>query len=115
MKLPTRILALLAVGGTAFAACGSDDNGSTSDSIAGSAPSPNLDTTTTASEISGSTTNGEVGTFPVTITHKYGQTTIDATPARVISVGFVDQDTILALGVTPVAVRDWYGDQPYAV
>lgn len=25
-----------------------------------------------------------------------------------------DHDTVLALGVTPVAVREWYGEQPYA-
>ena len=31
-----------------------------------------------------------------------------------MSVGFNDHDTLLALGVTPVAVCDWYGDYPYA-
>ena len=30
-----------------------------------------------------------------------------------MSVGFTDQDFILALGVTPVGIRDWYGDQPF--
>ena len=32
-----------------------------------------------------------------------------------MSVGFTDQDTLLALGVVPVGIRDWYGDQPDAV
>ena len=32
-----------------------------------------------------------------------------------VSVGFSDQDTLLALGVVPVGIRDWYGDQPNAV
>lgn len=52
--------------------------------------------------------------FPVTIEHKFGETTIDAEPLRVVSVGFGEHDGLLALGVIPVAVRDWYGDQPYA-
>jgi iron complex transport system substrate-binding protein len=50
-----------------------------------------------------------------TIEHKYGNTEIRGVPERVVSVGFNDQDPILALGVTPVAVRDWFGDQPNAV
>ena len=52
--------------------------------------------------------------FPVTIEHKYGETTIDAEPMRIVSVGFGEHDGLLALGVVPVAVRDWYGDQPFA-
>ncbi|HEY7069343.1 MAG TPA: iron-siderophore ABC transporter substrate-binding protein [Acidimicrobiales bacterium] len=52
--------------------------------------------------------------FPVTIEHKYGTTEIPAPPERVVSVGFNDQDTILALGTVPVGIRDWYGDQPDA-
>jgi iron complex transport system substrate-binding protein len=53
--------------------------------------------------------------FPVTIEHKFGSTTIPAEPKRVITLGFSEQDPVLALGVAPVAVRDWFGDQPYAV
>lgn len=54
------------------------------------------------------------GAFPVTLEHKYGSVTIEAEPVRVVSVGYSDQDDILALGVKPVAVRDWYGNMPYA-
>jgi iron complex transport system substrate-binding protein len=54
------------------------------------------------------------GAFPVTIEHMYGQTTIEEEPERVVTVGFTDQDPLLALGVVPVAIRDWYGDQPQA-
>jgi len=50
----------------------------------------------------------------VTIAHAFGETEITGTPQRVVSVGFNDHDTLLALGVTPVGVRDWYGDQPSA-
>lgn len=53
--------------------------------------------------------------FPVTVTHKYGDTVIPAEPQRVVVVGFTEQDILLALGVTPVATTEWYGDQPYAV
>lgn len=50
------------------------------------------------------------GVFPVTIEHKYGSTTIEAAPERVVSIGFTDQDPLLALGVVPVVARYWYGD-----
>lgn len=53
--------------------------------------------------------------FPVMIEHKYGSTTIEAAPERVVSIGFTDQDPLLALGVVPVAVRYWYGDAPNAI
>lgn len=52
--------------------------------------------------------------FPVTIEHKYGSVTIEEAPERVVSVGYTDQDTLLALGVVPVGIRDWFGDQPNA-
>lgn len=31
-----------------------------------------------------------------------------------MTVGVTEQDTVLALGVTPVGVTEWYGEQPYA-
>ncbi len=52
-----------------------------------------------------------VSAFPVTITHQYGSTTINAAPQRVVSIGYTEQDALLALGVTPVAVRYWYGEE----
>jgi iron complex transport system substrate-binding protein len=50
-------------------------------------------------------------TFPVTIDHQYGSTTIIDTPQRVVSIGYTEQDVLLALGVTPVAIRYWYGEE----
>jgi iron-siderophore transport system substrate-binding protein len=47
-------------------------------------------------------------TFPVKIDHKFGATTIKAKPARVVTVGWNDQDFVLALGVTPVSTRAWF-------
>ena len=53
--------------------------------------------------------------FPITIEHKYGSTTFTEYPERVISVGYTEQDMLLALGITPVAIRYWYGDETDAV
>lgn len=54
------------------------------------------------------------GRFPVTIEHKYGNTTIPEAPERVVTVGLTDHDPVLALGMEPVGVTEWYGDYPYA-
>ena len=32
----------------------------------------------------------------------------------VVSIGFADQVWLLAVDVTPIAIREWYGEQPYA-
>lgn len=55
------------------------------------------------------------GPFPVTIDHKFGVTVIPREPSRVVTIGYTKQDPVLALGVTPLAVREWFGDQPHAV
>ena len=52
--------------------------------------------------------------FPVVVEHRYGETTVPAEPQRVVSVGLTEQDTLLQLGVVPLAVTEWYGDQPFA-
>ncbi|MGA9492283.1 MAG: ABC transporter substrate-binding protein [Mycobacterium sp.] len=51
----------------------------------------------------------------VTITHAFGETTIPGPPKRVVSAGLTGQDDLLALGVVPVAVTNWFGDQPFGV
>ena len=52
--------------------------------------------------------------FPTTVTHEYGQTTLEEAPERVVSLGYTDQDAILALGTVPVAIREFTGNQPSA-
>ncbi len=51
----------------------------------------------------------------VTVKHIFGETTVPAPPKRVVSAGFTEQDDLLAVGVVPVAVTNWFGDQPFGV
>src|SRR6202453_212951 len=66
-----------------------------------------------SSEKSPAAANGGGG--PVTITHIFGETSIAEPPKRVVSAGFTGQDDLLALGIVPVAVTAWFGDQPFGV
>ncbi|MGY1760896.1 ABC transporter substrate-binding protein [Geodermatophilus sp. SYSU D00779] len=87
---PSRLaapLAVLALSG-ALTACGSEDDGS--------APVAEPSSSSDA--------------FPVTIENKYGTTEIPTEPQRVVTVGFNDQDFVLALGVTPVGERENLGE-----
>jgi iron complex transport system substrate-binding protein len=79
-----------------LAACGSDDP----------APDAAGDTSTPV--------DASAVVFPVTVAHKFGETTVEREPERVVSVGYTEHDTLLQLGVVPVGVTDWYGDQPFA-
>lgn len=47
---------------------------------------------------------------PVTIEHKFGSTTIEEKPERVVTLGLTDQDAVLALGTVPVGVTNWFGE-----
>jgi len=77
-----------------LAACGDDDSG---DTPAGGA----------------STATG--GQFPATVTHQFGTTTVDEAPAAVVSLGWADADALLALGVVPVGILDWFQAWPVGV
>lgn len=52
---------------------------------------------------------------PVTIPHIFGETTVAQPPKRVVCAGYTGQDDLLAVGVVPIAVTDWFGNQPFAV
>src|SRR6185312_12968551 len=58
---------------------------------------------------------GSPGGGSVTITHLFGQTVVKQPPKRVVSAGYTEQDDLLAVGVVPIAVTNWWGDQPFAV
>lgn len=49
----------------------------------------------------------EEGAFPVSITHRFGETTIAAEPKRIVCVGLKEQDDLLAVGVVPVGASPW--------
>jgi iron complex transport system substrate-binding protein len=51
----------------------------------------------------------------VTVKHLFGETKIAAPPKRVVSAGFTEQDDLLAVGVVPIAITNWWGDQPFGV
>lgn len=83
MSLSRRALVLSALAVPALAAC------------SGAAEEP-----TGAS----ATTGAAEGAYPVTITHLYGQTVIEAEPARLATVSWVNADSALALGIVPVGM-----------
>ncbi|WIY52525.1 ABC transporter substrate-binding protein [Devosia sp. YIM 151766] len=53
------------------------------------------------------------GAFPVTIPHALGETVIAAAPERILTIGWMTQDVVLALGQVPVAIpyQGWGGDE----
>jgi iron complex transport system substrate-binding protein len=83
------------------AACGDDGDADTGD-------------TSTTTEADTGSNPSEDGAFPVSVEHALGTTVIETEPTRVVTVGVTEQDTVLALGVVPVGVTEWYGDQPFA-
>jgi iron complex transport system substrate-binding protein len=92
MRLPALLVS--AVAALALAGCGGDDSDTTP-------------ATTSAAP------DAAAAAFPVTIDHAFGKTTIPEAPERVVTVGFNEQDFALALGVKPVAVREFLGAFPY--
>lgn len=98
------VLAALAASGalTTLAACGAE----TEEAVTGGAAPA---TSTPAAD-----------GFPVTIEHKLGSTTIESPPVRVVTVGYNEEDFVLALGVVPVGSRTPLGSydatqRPWAV
>ena len=51
----------------------------------------------------------------VTVKHRFGETTVPSPPKRVVSAGLTGQDDLLAVGIAPIAVTNWWGDQPFGV
>jgi iron complex transport system substrate-binding protein len=120
-----RVAVLLLAASVLAVACGDDDDDEGAAATASTETTAATDQAGTAADADAgsdgtavATTSGDdvdTAAFPVTIEHRYGSTEITEEPERVVSVGFADQDPILALGVVPVGIRDWYGDQPFAV
>jgi iron complex transport system substrate-binding protein len=97
--LSRRGLLLGAVGAAAaglLAACGDDGEGEPAGSGSGSAPAGG-------------------GSFPAGVTHQFGTTTVEAAPAAVVSLGWADADALLAMGVVPAGILDWFQAWPQGV
>ncbi|MEV4172791.1 iron-siderophore ABC transporter substrate-binding protein [Nonomuraea sp. NPDC049709] len=60
----------------------------------------------------GTTATATGGAFPVTVEHAFGSTQITKAPERVVSVGYTDDQAILAFGVKPVGMVDQYPNPP---
>ncbi|MEU3708484.1 iron-siderophore ABC transporter substrate-binding protein [Streptomyces catenulae] len=56
----------------------------------------------------GANSSASAGTFPVTVEHAFGSTTIPKAPKRVVTVGYTDDQDVLAFGVKPVGMVDQY-------
>lgn len=52
---------------------------------------------------------------PLTFSGPWGDTVLSRPARRVVSLGYTTQDPLLALGVRPLAVREWFGGRPHAV
>ncbi|ROO86279.1 iron complex transport system substrate-binding protein [Actinocorallia herbida] len=52
------------------------------------------------------------GTFPVTVEHFFGSTEVKKAPERVVTVGYTDDQTVLAWGIKPVGMVDQYPNPP---
>ena len=94
-RLRTALIALTALTLTA-AACGSDDSGDEATTTTVAEPA--------ATTVAPATGSPEAGAYPVTIEHLWGSTTVEEAPTRVVTLGVTDADTVLELGITPVAL-----------
>lgn len=65
------------------------------------------DSTPAAGAPSAAAGAAEEGAFPVTLTHRFGETTIASEPKRIVCVGLKEQDDLLAVGVVPVGASPW--------
>ncbi|MGS0687899.1 iron-siderophore ABC transporter substrate-binding protein [Nakamurella sp. GG22] len=96
----------LATAALLLAACGSDTGSS-----AAPAPSSSTALGSVGADPAGSAAAAAAATFPVTVTHAFGTTTVDAKPERVATVAWANHDAALALGVVPVGMaKQTYGD-----
>ena len=93
LTAPLVAVSLLAAGLTACS------TGSTSATDAGAEPA--------------AATTADADAFPVTVEHAFGETTIEAEPTRVATLGWTDHDHALALGVVPVGATKitWGGNE----
>lgn len=113
---PTRPpLALVAIlSATALAACSTGPSGGAGAAdTTDSGPTSGDDTAGASSAAPAAAGSADTGEFPVTVEHAFGETTIEADPQRVVTVGWTDHEIMAALGEVPVgAVKiTWGGNE----
>lgn len=71
------------------------------------------DAATGASAAAGNASESATDSFPVTIDHVYGSTTIKTEPTKIATVSWTNDDVVIALGVVPVGVPtvSWGADE----
>ncbi|CAM5738039.1 putative siderophore-binding lipoprotein YfiY [Streptomyces afghaniensis 772] [Streptomyces afghaniensis] len=57
---------------------------------------------------SDTTSTAAAGAFPVTVEHAFGTTKVTEAPKRVVTVGYTDDQSVLAFGIKPVGMTDQY-------
>lgn len=116
MRRPYRPVALLSALVLLAAACagGEEPDDAGSQEIIGEQPEAPASSDADESEAEPAESRASTA-FPLTIAHTHGETVITEKPERVVTVGLRDQDAVLALGIAPVGIRDWFGEQPDAV
>lgn len=71
----------------------------------GAGPAP--DPTASSAPSHGSATTATAASYPMQLDSPYGTTTLEKAPERVVVVGPNDVETVLGLGVVPVAAAGW--------
>jgi iron complex transport system substrate-binding protein len=109
-------LALVALTALGVAACGGDDDDDSATTEATAATDDSAATTggdeaVEATAAPASSSGGDESTFPVTIEHVYGTTTIEERPDNVATVAWANHEVPLALGIVPVGMsKATWGD-----
>lgn len=111
-RTPSGVIGAVVLVGLVASGCGDDGSSAATEPSMASEVSTG---STAATESSGTDATSEAATFPVTIEHRFGTTTVEEAPERIVTLGFSDQDIALAFGVVPVADREWFGERPSAV
>lgn len=117
MTYPYRLMAALFAAVLILTACGgqptTDNAPEPTAAPEADAPESEVAEETLEEEESETTASAEI--FPRTIEHKYGSTTIEEVPERVVTVGLFEQDVLLALGIVPVGTTEYFGEYPGAI
>jgi iron complex transport system substrate-binding protein len=73
---------------------------------------PQLISAQSATPAGGASPAAADGRFPVSITHVFGETTIEMQPVRGVTWGWESQDAVITLSIIPVAIpsNEWGGD-----